>query len=443
MKKIVKSLINLVSIACLAIALHSCTKADIPAIDRSESETGLKKCSMVFDGGMTGFDQAPTKAGTSWNDGDKLYITFYNGSEIVSGIAFYSESEGWNIGYDGDLAFGTGLKCEVRHFVNTIYDNESLVNLNENSEIYEALDGSYDYNGNNLTVRAMMVPKTGRIRFTGTPGEAINLTGIKVFTTFAPGLNKFSDISSLVKTTVSADGYTPYIYGTLAEDHKKLGLIGSDYAYTKTCSDAVLKVGDSGYMAIPSEKSHTNWRSGLYVTVGGAEFKMIPVAGHSSGFFLIGETEVTNKLYNSVKNNSSSSNENYPKVNIYYSNCTDFITQLNYKTNLTFGMPTSQQWQYAAAGGNKSQGYTYSGSNNPGDVAWYVGNSGGKLHEVMQLAPNELGIYDMSGNVSEWISGSYANGGHYDSSEGNITVSSSFSANSQYSNVGFRIILKI
>jgi len=82
---------------------------------------------------------------------------------------------------------------------------------------------------------------------------------------------------------------------------------------------------------------------------------------------------------------------------------TDITKALGYR------LPTEAEWEYAARGGNKSKGYKYSGSDNVDNVAWYKDNSGNKTHEVGKKAPNELGLYDMSGNVFEWCSDWYGN----------------------------------
>ena len=98
---------------------------------------------------------------------------------------------------------------------------------------------------------------------------------------------------------------------------------------------------------------------------------------------------------------------NYPAYYISGDDCDAFIRKLNELTGLKFRLPTEAQWEYAARGGKSSGGYRYSGGNDIGAVAWYDGNSGNKTHPVGGKQANELGLYDMSGNVLEWCSDWY------------------------------------
>ena len=129
----------------------------------------------------------------------------------------------------------------------------------------------------------------------------------------------------------------------------------------------------------------------------------------------IGETEVTQELWQAVmgSNPSKFKGSKLPVENVSWDDCQTFITKLNRLTGKTFRLPTEAEWEFAARGGNQSKGYKYSGSNTIGDVAWYDSNSGSKTHDVGTKAPNELGIYDMSGNVWEWCQDRY---GSYSSS---------------------------
>ncbi|MBP5569895.1 MAG: SUMF1/EgtB/PvdO family nonheme iron enzyme [Prevotella sp.] len=142
--------------------------------------------------------------------------------------------------------------------------------------------------------------------------------------------------------------------------------------------------------------------------------------------YYIGQTEVTQALWYAVMGNNPSKFKGgkFPVESVKWKECLEFISRLNQVTGKTFRLPTEAEWEYAARGGNKSKGYQYSGSNNIDAVAWYGGNSGSKTHEVATKQPNELGIYDMSGNVWEWCQDRYKSK-YYSSSPSNNPPGSS------------------
>ena len=131
--------------------------------------------------------------------------------------------------------------------------------------------------------------------------------------------------------------------------------------------------------------------------------------------YYIGETQVTQALWKAVMGNNPSfiKGDNLPVDQVTWEDCQVFIKQLNNKIGKNFRLPTEAEWEYAARGGQKSKGFKYSGSNNIDNVAWYDENSGDKTHAVKQKNANELGLYDMSGNVWECCQDWY---GEYDSS---------------------------
>ena len=141
--------------------------------------------------------------------------------------------------------------------------------------------------------------------------------------------------------------------------------------------------------------------------------------------YYMGKYEVTQALWQVVmgKNPSYFKGDNLPVNYVRWKDCQRFISKLNSMTGRKFRLPTEAEWEYAARGGKKSRGYQYSGSSNISDVAWYDGNSGDKTHPVGSKQANELGIYDMTGNVLEWCQDWY--GSYYSSSQTNPTGATS------------------
>ena len=135
-----------------------------------------------------------------------------------------------------------------------------------------------------------------------------------------------------------------------------------------------------------------------------------------SGYY-IGKYEVTQELWKAVMGSNPSyyKGDNLPVEQVSWNDVQEFLRKLNAMTGKRYRLPTEAEWEFAARGGNSSRGYKYSGGNSFGSVAWYWENSGIRTHAVGTKSPNELGIYDMSGNVWEWCQDWY-NSSYYGSS---------------------------
>lgn len=200
------------------------------------------------------------------------------------------------------------------------------------------------------------------------------------------------------------------------------------------------------------------------IKIGIVEIEMILVPG---GDFWIAETPVTDALWDTVMQDSKYPSESLlPKVNVSVAAANRFIKRFNEMnligaSQMAFRLPTEAEWEFAARGGRMSRRYRYSGSNNIDDVAWYWDNSEPKpvagshfyigepeIHAIKEKRPNELGLYDMSGNVWEWCSDGgtgkkhVCRGGCYESDKDECTVDSRELADSKGDcRIGFRLVL--
>lgn len=421
MKYSVKSFF--MAIGVIALAAISCNKE---SADMADSKFDKHTCEMKLVGSLTEFDDIKTKSesdASEWKDGSIIYLRMASPLGITTGEAVYNSStDVWTISYYGSLYEGGTQSCSALYLEDKVSYESSVFTINEKTVIYEDLEGSYIFEEGDLVVTANLKPKTGRIRFSGEPGKVLKIYGVTHYTTYDINNNQYTTSSEPFKIIVGEDGQTPYFYGYfLDEEDRNLNVwIDAKEAYTRYFSDSVFNPGQSGKLSIPTEDNHNGWADGLYFNIDGVKFKMVAVEG---GTFLMGdpessyeyliahnvtltgyciaETEMTRQLYYKLK--STNTAELTPCLSGWSYDLPNTLASLNQLTSAGFTIPSEAQWEYAARGGNKSKGFKYSGSNTIEDVAWYNKNSQGVLHEIRQKLPNELGLYDMTGNAHEYV----------------------------------------
>lgn len=211
--------------------------------------------------------------------------------------------------------------------------------------------------------------------------------------------------------------------------------LADDYLYVDVNRDGEVNIADVNAVIAailgnydpplePASKTFTvNGVSFTMVKVDGGKFWMGGAEDDADAFsderplrvvqlsdYYIGQTEVTQELWEAVMGSQPSgfSGSKKPVECVSWDDCKVFIQRLNAITGQQFRLPTEAEWEFAARGGNKNNGYKYAGSNDINEVAWWTGNYGTpSTHPVAQMRPNELGLYDMSGNVFEWCNDWY------------------------------------
>ena len=176
--------------------------------------------------------------------------------------------------------------------------------------------------------------------------------------------------------------------------HKSTPTVNRQAELNKLINNMVYVSGGTFTMGTTSEQGSDAWNDEK------------PTHSVTLSSFYLCKYEVTQALWQAVMGNNPSyfKGNSLPVEEVSWNDCQTFISRLNNLTGKNFRLPTEAEWEYAARGGNRSRGYKYSGSNVLSDVAWYGDNSGNKTHPVGSKSPNELGLYDMSGNVYEWCS---------------------------------------
>ncbi len=400
-------------------------------------EKAWQVCDLVFEGEVETFDGIVRTRSASWQANDTIYLLFTAGAEQVEGRAVYNNEDGiWQLHYYASLPNTTSATCKAYYFEgkHTVKDNE--VELTPFTAVYVDTTATYSKIGRDVKVKAHLKPHTGRIRFKGEAGMQFKVSGFNCYNRYETAFGRLSSVGCDEFIEIGTDGYSPYFYGYFLTSPRMY--IECDGAtFRNSCGSYVLAKGKSGYMDLPTLQMHNGWKQmieTLTFEVPGASFGMEYVRG---GSFIMGATEeqgddaysnespahsvtlsdyyigtyeVTQGLWKAVMGTNPSSHtgdDELPVETVSWNDCQTFIQKLNQLTGETFSLPTEAQWEFAARGGIKSQGYKYSGSNNLDEVAYYISNSDYHTYPVGECYPNELCLYDMSGNVREWCNDRY------------------------------------
>ena len=457
---------------------------------------------------------------TAWGQGFRVYQS--NGTQLQFSLS--TDSIVFDNGLSGDEVFGPFTPVNLCIAKTWYRSKTETVTFNADGTTDYMEGATYKffpyqgnlviYNGRNAAVNYYKVLEVTAEKMIVSTRDG---SSIMIWSTTVPPQYVTKIVLSETSITLDVNAIKPLTATVLPED-------ADNKAVTWESSNvAVAEVNQNGRVITNAEGTCTITcramdGSGVYAecqvtvsneqtfTVGGVSFKMKKVDGgtftmgatseQSNGYtprdnespthlvtlsdYWIGETEVTQALWYAVMNAKPTSSkswsttyglgDNAPAYYVSWNDCQTFITKLNQMTGKMFRLPTEAEWEYAARGGNKSQGYIFSGSNTIDDVAWYWGNipsqssgtTGYGIQPVATKAPNELGIYDMSGNVWEWCqdwygdysSGSQTNptgpssgsnrvrrGGSWSNDAGNCRVSIRFNNDPTYtaSYLGFRL----
>ena len=449
-------------IAGLLLGLITGCSSDIGHLEdwTEEPENQEHSMKLVFQANLKEFDgsSASTRTGENWawKDSAVVYIQYHVGTEVVRGHAVYNKSsDSWEAYWQG--AIGKSDKCEVFFFESAPTDDKHSVSLAPTQAIYADTAATYLISNAKMSIQANLSPLTSRIRFVGESGQNIFVKGLSYYTGYDADNNQLTYSADTIFAEVGNDGYTPYYYCLFTDTTQRQMSIeyykdGYKFLFSRIFDSFVLKTGESGYLTIPTEDNPKEWsvRRLLEFTIAGngstGSFRMIQVEAGSflmgseepnapsyvrpvhevtlSHDYFMGETEVTQDLWYAVMGLSPTSaggqwsvnyglGAEYPAYYISYEDCQDFLAKLNKLTGQLFRLPTEAEWEYAAKGGLLSNGYIYAGSNEWTDVAWETDPSNYVNHIVGQKEPNELGLFDMTGNVLEFCNDYY---GHYPSS---------------------------
>lgn len=404
------------------------------------------------------WDAPSTKAGsTAWTDGAILLIQLSSGSAVKPLAAHYSESaDSWRFEEYGlndggswysrspeeiDFsAFSSGsCKCfyiEGNNFWTgeRSYENVEVsgYHFGADAAIYGSSDAFFSVRNGVLEISADLLPLTARIRFSDYPGDdlypgySFDVYGLMHYETIDVRTFELLGSNGGVSLSIAGDsGNSNYIYGVFQDrNNPSLTVDRSELLFKRRFDADLFDPGRSSYCFFPTQDHHNEWYMGRAwwdnhgveglgllcyfpagtFLMGGDDAQPVHSVTLTRDFYMADSEVLQRTWYWVMGEPAEYRDSDYPVQGKTWEEVQDFISRLNAKTSFVFRLPTEAEWEFAARGGLWSHGTRYSGSDNWGDVAVY----GWGPEIIRQRVNNERALYDMSGNVSEWVSDWYA-----------------------------------
>ena len=418
----------------MAIAMIACNNEELP-VGQTPAALGDK---VTVEAYAPGGDKASSRIVFQENEGDEPTVSLSWSTEESFSVIRGSEMQTFSKNTEGNTFTGTlpvnGSGDYYAFYPATASAELSIDLSTQTGALDNKLTYMYATSTDGCSYKFQHCTALLKVAFIGLPNDAIikqikvNTIGPKVDGKFNP--SNPSDFGGTNKTITINHPATEDIYIYLPPIPVAQKTLHFDVT---TCDDKVYKgtMTSTSNKPIEAGKLYTGSVKMSEVVIEGNEntitfiangvsFNMIKVEGGTfnmggyvsttiSKTYYIGETEVTQKLWNAIMdyNPSTDLNDNLPVNYITWNDTQKFLSKLNKLLSAEFRLPTEAEWEFACKGGNKSKGYKYSGSDNVDDVAWYEWNSSSILHDVGSKQPNELGLYDMCGNVLEWCYDGY------------------------------------
>lgn len=253
----------LLAVFILAAGCSEDDSLDLPA-DKVPGSGYAHSCRLWLDAAVPSFDSAGAHRASSesgvWTDAACIWLSFQVADRLIDGKAIYSAaSDDWTLYYNGNIPQGTASTCHAYHFRGPLDTSGSIYLLTSATAVYADMAAPFSMESGGMRVRASLTPQTGRLRFRGTAGRSLRLSGLQRYNAYDPATGSLAATSDPSDLTIGADGYTPYIYAYFPSALRQMVVAYDNLRFATVCVNPIMDLGTSGYMDLPTEDRHNGW----------------------------------------------------------------------------------------------------------------------------------------------------------------------------------------